>query len=167
MNSASPAPSSQTSTSSVEQKLAQLGLSLPPSTKPVAAYVPYTICGNQVVISGQLPMKDGKLEGIGKCGKEFSVEEGQHFARLCALNLLAHLKDACGNDFSRVKQCVKLGIFVNSAENFTDQPKVANGASELIVDVFGEAGKHARAAVGVAQLPFGVAVEVDATFEIA
>lgn len=150
----------------IEKKLASLSLSLPESVLPAANYVPYVISGNQVVISGQLPMKDGKAQFVGKVGKEFSIEEGQETARLCILNVLAHLKAACGGDLSKVKRCVRLGVFVNSTESFTDQPKVANGASDLIVGLFGDAGKHARAAVGVSQLPFGVAVEVEATFEI-
>lgn len=150
----------------VEQKLNEMGLALPPVITPVANYVPYTISGKQVIISGQLPAKDGKFEGIGRAGREFTAEQAGVFARQCMLNVLAQLKVACGGDFGRVKRCLRLGVFVNSAENFTDQPKVANGASDLVVALFGEAGKHARAAVGMAQLPFGVAVEVEATFEL-
>jgi enamine deaminase RidA (YjgF/YER057c/UK114 family) len=167
MNTASAMPAGASSASPVDQKLSQLGLVLPAAANPAAAYVPYTICGNQVIISGQLPMKDGKPEGIGKVGKDFTIEQAQLVARQCVLNILAHLKNACGGDFSRVKKCLRLGVFVNSTDSFTDQPKVANGASELIVELFGDAGKHARAAVGVSQLPFGVAVEIEATFEIA
>ncbi len=111
-------------------------------------------------------MKDGKPQGLGKLGKEFSIEQGQETAKLCGINILGHLKAACGGDLSRVVRCVRMGIFVASAEGFTDQPKVANGVSDMMVELFGEAGKHARFAVGVAELPFGVAVEVDATFEI-
>ncbi len=160
------APAAKTTAATVEQRLSELGLALPVATTPVAAYVPYTISNGQVYVSGQLPMKDGKLDGLGKLGREFTVEQGQGFALQCMLNILAHLKTACGGDFTRVKKCLKLGVFVASAEGFTEQPKVANGASELVVALFGEAGKHARAAVGVAELPFGVAVEVDAIFEI-
>ncbi len=111
-------------------------------------------------------MKDGKPQDIGKAGKEFTTLQAQATARLCGLNMLAHLKAACGGNLDRVKRCVKLGIFVNSAPGFSDQPKVANGVSDLMVEIFGDAGKHARAAVGVAELPFGVSVEVDGTFEI-
>ncbi len=150
----------------VEQKLAAQGITLPPSVMPAANYVPYTISGNLVYISGTLPMKDGKPQGLGKLGKEFSIEQGQETAKLCGINILGHLKAACGGDLSRVVRCVRMGIFVASAEGFTDQPKVANGVSDMMVELFGEAGKHARFAVGVAELPFGVAVEVDATFEI-
>jgi enamine deaminase RidA (YjgF/YER057c/UK114 family) len=162
MNSA-PAPKS--AASNAEQRLAELGLALPPAAAPVAAYVPYTISNGQVYVSGQLPVKDGKME-TGKLGREFNVEQGQAFARQCMLNILAQLKNACGGDLGRVRKCLKLGVFIASAEGFIDHPKVANGASELVVAVFGDAGKHARAAVGVAELPFGVAVEVDAIFEI-
>ncbi len=154
-------------TNAIEQKLATLGLTLPPSTLPAANYVPYTVSGNLVYLSGTLPMKDGKPQFIGKLGREFSIEQGQDTARLCVLNMLGHLKAACGGDLARVKRVVRMGIFVASAEGFTDQPKVANGASDLMVELFGEAGKHARFAVGVSELPFGVAVEVDGTFEIA
>lgn len=150
----------------VEAKLAAMGLTLPPSVMPAANYVPYTISGNLVYVSGTLPMKDGKPQDIGKLGKEFTIEQGQQTARLCTLNILGHLKAACGGDLSRVRKVVRMGIFVASAPGFTDQPKVANGASDLMVELFGEAGKHARFAVGVAELPFGVSVEVDATFEI-
>lgn len=152
---------------SIEAKLQAKGLVLPPSVLPAANYVPYTLAGNQVIVSGQLPMKDGKPQGIGKVGREFTIEQGQEVARQCVLNVLGHVKAACGGDLSRVKKCLRLGVFVNSTEDFTDQPKVANGASDLMVELLGEAGKHARFAVGVSQLPFGVAVEVDGTFEIA
>ena len=151
----------------IESKLASLNIQLPPSVMPAANYVPYTVSGNQVFVSGTLPMKDGKPQDIGKLGKEFTVEQGQATARLCAINILAHVKAACGGDLDRVKKVIRMGIFVASAEGFTDQPKVANGASDLMVEIFDEAGKHARFAVGVAELPFGVSVEVDATFEIA
>ena len=154
-------------TNAIEKKLAELGMTLPPSVLPAANYIPYTISNNVVHVSGTLPMKDGKPQDIGKLGREFTVEQGQETARLCALNILGHVKAACGGDLTRVKRVVRLGIFVNSTEDFTDQPKVANGISDLMVELFGEAGKHARFAVGVSQLPFGVAVEIDGAFEIA
>ncbi|MBV8939722.1 MAG: RidA family protein [Alphaproteobacteria bacterium] len=153
-------------TSIVEQKLKTMGIVLPEPAVPAAAYVPYTISGRQVIISGQLPMKDGKPQGVGKVGGEVSVEQAQEIARLCGLNVLAHLKTACGGNLDRVRKCLRLGVFVHSTPEFTEQPKVANGVSEMMLQLFGEAGKHARAAVGVAQLPFGVAVEVEALFEI-
>jgi enamine deaminase RidA (YjgF/YER057c/UK114 family) len=151
----------------IDQKLAGMNITLPASVPPAANYIPYTVTGNLVFVSGTLPMKDGKPQDIGKLGKEFSVEQGQATAKLCGINLLSHVKAACGGDLSRVKRVVRLGIFVNSVAGFTDQSKVANGVSDFMVALFGEAGKHARFAVGVSELPFGVAVEVDGTFEIA
>jgi len=152
----------------IDTQLESLGITLPPSVLPAANYVPYVVTGNMVTISGQLPMKDGKPQDIGKVGREFTVEQAQGTARLCGINILSHLKAACGGDLSKVKRCVRLGVFVNSTEDFVDQPKVANGISDMMVGIFGkEIGSHSRAAVGVAQLPFGVAVEVEASFEIA
>jgi len=152
--------------SAIEKKLASMNIELPQSVMPVANYVPYAIAGNLVFVSGTLPMKDGKPQDIGKVGREFTTLQAQQTARLCGINLLSHVRAACGGDLGRVKKCVRLGVFVNSAAGFTDQPKVANGVSDLMVELFGEAGKHARFAVGVSELPFGVAVEVDATFII-
>lgn len=152
-------------TNPIEAKLAEKGLVLPEATLPAANYVPVTVSGNIITVSGQLPMKDGKPQGIGKLGREFTVEQGQDIARQCGLNVLAHVKATLGGDLTRVKKVLRLGIFVASAEGFTDQPKVANGVSDLIVELFGDKGKHARAAVGVAELPFGVGVEVEATVE--
>ena len=112
-------------------------------------------------------MWDGEFKFIGKLGKEYTIEQGQQAARICGLNILAQLRAALGGSLDRVKRCVKLGVFVNSVDTFTDQPKVANGVSDLMVEVFGDAGKHARFAVGTNVLPLNVAVEVDAVFEIA
>lgn len=153
-------------TDAISRKIAESGINLPESVLPAANYVPYTLSGRQVIISGQLPMKDGKPQFIGKVGREFTIEQGQETARLCGIHILSHLRAACEGDLSRVKQCVRLGVFVNSTESFTDQPKVANGVSDMMVEIFGAKGRHARAAVGVAQLPFGVAVEVEALFEL-
>ncbi len=153
-------------TVSVDEKLSSLGLSLPAVTMPAANYVPYVKSGNLVYFSGTLPMLDGKPQFAGKVGKEFSIEQGQECARLCLLNILSHLRNALGGDLGKVKRLIRLGVFVNSAAGFTDQPKVANGASDLAVGLFGENGRHARFAVGVSELPFGVAVEIDATFEV-
>ncbi len=153
-------------TSQVARKLESMQIHLPQSAMPAANYIPYTISGNLVFVSGQLPMKDGKPQDIGKVGKDFTIEQAQATARLCGVNILSHLRVACGGNLDRVKRVVRLGVFVNSAPGFTDQPKVANGVSDMMVEVFGEAGKHARFAVGVSELPFGVAVEVDGTFEI-
>lgn len=148
------------------KKLDEMGLVLPAVSLPAANYVPTQTLGNQLVVSGQLPMKDGKPQFIGKVGREFSIEEGQECARLCGVNILAHVKNAIGGDWSKIVKLVRLGVFVNAPDDFTDHPKVANGVSDMMVQLFGENGKHARAAVGVSGLPFGVAVEVEAIFEI-
>ncbi|WP_297001756.1 MULTISPECIES: RidA family protein [unclassified Thalassospira] len=150
----------------IDAHLANLGISLPTATAPVANYVPYVISGNLVHISGQITMENGELKFVGKLGADYDVETGQKAARLCALNLVAQLKAAIG-DLDKVSRVVKLNAFVNSAPDFTDQPKVVNGASDTMVEIFGDAGKHARSAVGVAALPLGVAVEIDGIFEIA
>ena len=147
-------------------KLAELGLTLPAAAAPVANYVGYTMSGRTVYISGQLPFQDGKLTCVGKLGAGVSVEEGYAAGRQCGLNILAHLKAACGGDLDRVSRVLRLGGFVNSTPDFTDAPKCVNGASDLMVAVFGDAGRHARAAVSVASLPAGAAVEVDAVVEL-
>ncbi len=141
-------------------KLAAMGLQLPEPAAPVAAYVPVVIAGGLAYVSGQLPFVDGKLV-TGRLGANVSIEDGAAAAQACGLMILAQLKAALGS-LSRVERVVKLGAFVSSTADFTDQPKVANGASELMAAVFGEAGKHARSAVGVPVLPLGAAVEVDA-----
>jgi enamine deaminase RidA (YjgF/YER057c/UK114 family) len=151
----------------IEARLKELGIELPQATAPIANYVPFTVSGNIVVVSGQVSVRSGKAEFIGKLGAGISIPDGQQAARLCALNVLAHLKVAAGGDLDRVKRVLRLGGFVNCTPEFTDMPQVVNGASDLMVQVFGDAGKHARAAVGVASLPLGVAVEVEAMFEIA
>jgi len=151
----------------IEARLTELGIDLPRASAPVANYVPYTISGKLVVVSGQVSVRDGKAEFIGKLGSGVTIADGQQAAKLCALNILAHLKNACDGDLDRVKRVLRLGGFVNCAPDFTDMPQVVNGASDLMVQVFGDAGKHARAAVGVASLPLGVAVEVEAMFELA
>lgn len=150
----------------IDSRLAELGIELPEASAPAANYVPYRISGNTVYISGQVPVSGGELQYIGKLGVEFTVDEGYQAARLCGLNIIAQLKAACGGDLDRVAACLKLGGFVNSAPEFGDQPKIINGASDLMVEVFQDKGKHARFAVSAANLPFGVAVEVDAVFEI-
>lgn len=145
---------------SIENRLAELGLALPEPAAPVAAYVPVVIAGGLAHVSGQVSLVDGQLMK-GRLGEDLSLEDGVRAARACGLMILAQLKAALGS-LDRVERVVKLGAFVNSAADFTDQPKVANGASELMVAVFGEAGRHARSAVGVPALPLGVAVEIDA-----
>ena len=146
---------------SISARLAELGIELPQAAAPVAAYVPVVVAGNLAHVSGQLPFVEGQLV-TGRLGEDVSLEQGAAAARACGLMILAQLKAALGS-LDRVERVVKLGAFVNSAATFTDQPKVANGASELMAEVFGDAGKHARSAVGVPVLPLGAAVEVDAT----
>jgi enamine deaminase RidA (YjgF/YER057c/UK114 family) len=147
-------------------KLAELGLTIPTPAAPVANYVGYTVSGKTVYISGQLPFQDGKLTCVGKLGAGVSIDQGYAAGRQCGLNILAHLTAACGGDLDRVSRVLRLGGFVNSTPEFTDAPKCVNGASDLMVAVFGEAGRHARAAVSVASLPAGAAVEVDAVIEL-
>jgi enamine deaminase RidA (YjgF/YER057c/UK114 family) len=145
---------------SIDAKLAELGIVLPEPAAPVAAYVPVVIAGGLAHVSGQVSIVGGQLLK-GRLGEDLSFEQGVEGARACGLMILAQLKAALGS-LDRVERVVKLGVFINSAADFTDQPKVANGASELMAQVFGDAGKHARSAVGVPCLPLGVAVEVDA-----
>jgi len=147
-------------TGRIEQRLTELGLALPEPAAPVAAYVPVVVAGGLAHVSGQLPFVAGKLV-TGRLGETVSLEDGTAAARACGLMILAQLKAALGS-LDRIERVVKLGAFVNSTGEFTDQPRVANGASELMAEVFGDAGKHARSAVGVPVLPLGAAVEVDA-----
>lgn len=147
----------------VANRLAELGLTLPAAAAPVAAYVPVVVAGGLAHVSGQLPFVNGQLV-TGRLGEDVSLEAGQEAAQACGLMLLAQLQAAGLLD--RVARVVKLGAFINSSADFTDQPKVANGASELMVAVFGDAGRHARSAVGVPVLPLGAAVEVDAIFAL-
>jgi enamine deaminase RidA (YjgF/YER057c/UK114 family) len=148
----------------IEAKLAGMGLALPEAAAPVAAYVPVVIAGGLAHVSGQLPFVQGKLV-TGRLGEDVSLEAGVEAAQACGLMILAQLKAALGS-LSRIERIVKLGAFVNSTADFTDQPKVANGASELMGHLFGEAGRHARSAVGVPVLPLGAAVEIDAIVAI-
>lgn len=151
----------------IDARLAELNIALPEPPAPVASYVPYVVSGKQVFISGQVTMAEGGLKYIGIVGQDLSLEDGQAAARLCAINLLAQLRRAAGGDLDTVKRCVRLGVFVNAVPGFTQQPEVANGASDLMLAVFGDAGRHARAAVGAGSLPRNVAVEVEAVFELA
>lgn len=153
-------------TGNIASRLKQMGVSLPAAVAPGANYVPTVRTGNLLFISGQVPVRDGKTEFVGKLGGSISVAQGQQAARLCAINILAQVAGALDGDLDRVVRCVRLGGFVNAVPEFTEQPQVINGASDFIVEVFGDAGKHARAAIGVGSLPRGVAVEVDAIFEI-
>jgi enamine deaminase RidA (YjgF/YER057c/UK114 family) len=151
----------------IDKRLSQLSIELPNPSVPAANYVPFVRSGALVFVAGQVSQWNGERRHKGKVGETLGVDEAYAAARLCGLNLLAHLRVACDGDLDRVKRVVRLGGFVNSAPDFADQPKCVNGASDLMVEVFGkEIGTHARAAVGVASLPGGVAVEVDGVFEI-
>jgi enamine deaminase RidA (YjgF/YER057c/UK114 family) len=151
----------------VEARLKELSIVLPSPAAPVASYVPSVVSGKHIYISGQVTVTPEGLKYVGTVGKELSVEDGKAAARLCGLNVIAQAKAACGGDLDRVKRIVKVTVFVNAAPGFTQQPEVANGASDLFVEVFGEAGRHARSAVGAASLPRNVATEVEAILEIA
>ena len=150
----------------IENKIKELGLTLPKATDPVGSYLATKFVGKILYISGQISINEKGELIKGKLGKDLKTEEGYEAAKRCGLSIISQVKKACGDDLSKVKSCVKLTGFVNSTEDFTDQPKVINGASELIVSIFGDAGMHTRAAVSTNSLPLGVSVEVDAIFEI-
>lgn len=150
----------------IEARLAELGIDLPAAPAPVANYVPYTTGRNTVYIAGQVPFVDGEIRHKGRVGEAFTVAEAKEIARICGLNIVAQLKAACGGNLDRVVRCLKLGGFVACADGFGEQPEVVNGASDLMVEVFGDAGRHARSAVGTNALPRNVPVEIDAIFEI-
>jgi enamine deaminase RidA (YjgF/YER057c/UK114 family) len=154
-------------TGTIDRRLGELGIALPAPPAPVASYVPFVVSGKLVFISGQVTMGEGGLQYVGTVGADLSIEDGKKAARLCAINLLAQLKAAAGGDLDKVKRCVRLAVFVNAVPGFTQHPEVANGASDLMLEVFGDAGRHARAAVGAGSLPRNVAVEVEAVFELA
>jgi enamine deaminase RidA (YjgF/YER057c/UK114 family) len=151
----------------IEGRLKELGIVLPQAAAPAANYVPYVISGNLLYLSGQLPMENGKIGVTGHLGKDVDVAGGQRAAELCAINILAQAKAALGGDLGRIKRLIKLNGFVASTPDFVEQHLVINGASNLLANVLGEAGKHARAAVGMAALPLNAAVEIDAILEIA
>ncbi len=153
-------------TGRIEARLAELGLELHTPHQPVANYLGYSVTGNLVWISGQGPTKGQEIAFAGRVGADLTLDQGREAARLTALNLIGHLRLACGGDLERVVGCRKLFGLVNSAPGFTDQPKVIDAASDLLADLFGEAGRHARAAIGTNALPFNIAVEIDAVFEI-
>ncbi len=152
--------------SQIEERLRELGLSLPAAAAPAANYVPWTRSGDTLYIAGQLPFENGRLEIKGQVGEAVSLEDGKRAARLCALNILAQAKAALEGDLDRVVRCLKLGAFVAAGPSFADHPQVVNGASDLMVAALGDAGKHARFAVGVSSLPLSSAVEIDAIFEV-
>ena len=149
-----------------EEKLKALNIILPEAKAPVGNYVATKVSGNMLFISGQISIDENGQLIKGKIGKDLSTDDGYNAAKRCALSIVAQVKKACNNDLSKVKSCIKLTGFVNSTEDFTDQPKIINGASDLIASIFGEAGMHTRAAVSTNSLPLGVSVEVDAIFEL-
>jgi len=151
----------------IEARLKELGVALPTPPAPAANYVPFTVAGNLVFVAGQIPFVNGEIRHKGRLGAELTVEEGRQAARVCALNVLAQAKAACGGDLDRIRRCLKVVGFVACVDGFDRQPEVMNGASDLFVEVLGEAGRHARSAVGANALPRDVAVEVEAIFEIA
>jgi len=151
----------------VERRLAELRIELPEPSRPGANYVPAVRSGNLLFLTGQLSQWNGERRFLGKLGREFGVAEGREAARLCALNLVAHLNHLLQGDLDRVRRCVRVAGFVNSVPDFTGQSQVIDGASDLLVELFGEAGQHTRMAIGVAALPYGVAVEVEAVFKVA
>jgi enamine deaminase RidA (YjgF/YER057c/UK114 family) len=152
--------------SRIDDRLRELGIELPEPSQPGANYVPAVRAGDLLFLTGQLSQWNGERRFVGKLGREYCVEEGQQAARLCALNLIAHLRQALEDDLDRVARCVRIAGYVNSAPDFTGQSQVINGASDLFVEVFGDAGRHARMAVGVSALPYDVAVEVEGVFEV-
>ena|ERR1700709_652830 len=151
----------------IENRLKDLDITLPTPPAPVASYVPYVVSGNLVYISGQITLTADGLKYVGTVGQEISVEDGKAAAKLCAINVIAQVKAACGGDLERVKRVVKVTVFVNAVPGFAQHPEIANGASDLFVAVFGDKGRHARAAVGAGSLPRNVATEVEAVIEIA
>ncbi len=153
-------------TCAIEARLQELGLEVPVAAAPVANYVGWVRSGTQVFVSGQITLKDGKPQYLGKLGAEIDVDIGRAAAELCAINIVAQLKQACNGDLGRVTRIVRLGGYVNSTPDFVQQPQVINGASDLMVAIFGDKGHHSRVAVSVASLPLGVAVEIDCVAEV-
>lgn len=151
---------------SISEKLKSLEIELPEIAKPVANYLPYKIHNSIVIISGQLPMKNGEIQYKGQVGKDLSIEEAQNAAKLCVINMFAILNYIFEGKWGRLDQCLRLGGFVSCLPDFTEHPKVINGASDLVVDIMGENGRHSRAAVGVPSLPLGACVEVEGMFSI-
>lgn len=150
----------------IQRALKDLGITLPQAAEPMGSYVPCVIAGSLMFVSGQLPMNQGKMMFAGKVGSELFVQEAQMAARQCALNILAQVKKALNGDLDRIVGVAKLGGFVNCLPEFTDHPQIINGASDLMVEIFGDKGKHARFAVGVSSLPMNASVEIEAVFEI-
>ena len=153
-------------TGRIEARLRELGIELPKSGEAAGNYVPFVRSGDLVFISGVLPVWNGERRFAGKLGREITIEQGQEAARLCGLNVFAHLRNALRGDLDRIVRCVRLGGFVNCTPDFASHPMVVNGCSDLMVQVLGEQGRHARTAIGVSALPFDLAVEVESTFEV-
>lgn len=151
----------------IEARLRHLSIELPRPAPPAGTYVPYVLMGSLLFVSGQLPQWNGELRFLGRVGSELTIDDGYAAARLCGLNLLAQAQDACGGNLDRIARVVRLGGFVLASPAFTDHPKVINGASDLMQDVFGPPGRHARFAVGAPSLPLGAAVEVEGIFQLA
>ena len=149
----------------IEEKIKQMGIVIPEAAKPLAAYIPALRVGNLIMTSGQVPISSDEIKFLGKVGKDLTEDEGRDAAKLCAINCLSAVKSLVGS-LDKIKRIIKLTVFVNSAEGFTAQPKVANGASEFIVEIFGDTGKHVRGAVGVSELPLNSAVEIEMTVEV-
>lgn len=149
----------------VAARLHELGIVLPPPRQPIANYIPVKTAGTLLFVAGQVPYRDGEYPYVGKLGDTISIAAGQEAAKLCAINMLSQLNQAVGGDLDRIMSCVRLGGFVNSTTDFAEHPRVVDGASNLIVEVFGAAGRHARTAVGCGSLPNGIAVEVEGIFE--
>ena len=150
----------------VDERLKNANIVLPEAPIPQANYVPYVITGNQVFVSGQVPFIGTQRHFIGKVGRDFDLKQAQQCSRIVALNIVSQVKSACNGDLDRVKRCVKLGGFINCTPDFCEHPQVINAASDVMVEIFGELGRHARFAVGAPSLPFNVAVEIDGIFEI-
>ncbi len=151
----------------IEARLKELGIVIPDAVPALANYVPWVQSGNNVWIAGQVPLVDGELKHVGKVGDDIELEEAQAAARICGLNLISQVRAACDGDLDRVVRCLKVGGYVNAVADFGQHPQVVNGASDLMVEVFGDAGRHARFAVGAGSLPRNVSVEIDAVFEVA
>ena len=150
----------------IEENIKKLGIAIPDAPAPVGAYVAFKIVNKLLFISGQISVDSNERFIKGKVGKDIDLKKGQEAAKLCAINIIAQAKKACSGDLEKISNCIKLTGFVNSSDEFIDQPKIINGASELISAVFGESGKHTRAAISVNSLPLGVSVEIDAIFEL-
>lgn len=152
--------------SELENRLRSLGIDLPPPLPSTAAYAPFIISNRMLYISGQFPITENGIQHPGKVGKDLSLEEAQKAARLCGLNILNQVKIACTESLERINRCVRLGGFINAVDNFSDHSKVMNGASDLMIQVFGNLGRHTRTAVGVSSLPFNACLEIDAIFAL-